>query len=44
MKEKLAVVMAELLKVIKREKPDDYRSGYVDGVLDFYNDASKELK
>ena len=42
MKAKLALIMAELLKIIKQQKSDDYRSGYVDGILDFYNAATKE--
>jgi len=44
-KKELALVMAELAKVVKQEKSEsiDYRSGYVEGVLDFYNEATKKL-
>jgi hypothetical protein len=42
-KKELAFVMAELGKVVKQEKSADYRSGYVDGILDFYNEATKIL-
>jgi len=43
-KEKLAVIMADLLRVVKQEKELGYRSGYADGVLDFYNEALKVIE
>ena len=35
-------VLEKLLKVIKVNKSDEYRSAYVDGVLDAYNEANRE--
>ena len=31
-----------LLKDVKKNKSDEYRSAYVDGVLDAYNEANRE--
>ena len=42
-KKELALILAELAQVVKQEKLPDYRSGYIDGVLDFYNHAAKKL-
>lgn len=43
-KKELAVIMAELGKTVKQEKSPDYRNGFIDGILDFYNQATKKLE
>ena len=31
----------KLLKEVKQNKSEEYRNGYVDGVLDFFNESKK---
>ena len=35
-------VLDILLKNVKQNKSEEYRSAYVDGVLDAYNEANKQ--
>lgn len=35
-------VLDKLLKEVKANKSDEYRSAYVDGVLDAYNEANRQ--
>ena len=41
-KKELAFIMAELGKAVKREKSEEYKNGYTDGIMDFYNRATQE--
>lgn len=34
----------KLLEKFQQEKSADYRNGYVDGIMDFYNQTSKKLE
>lgn len=49
-RKELLTIMTELAKITKTEKSQDYRNGYTDGVLDFYNrmmhqdDITKQVK
>ena len=42
--EELAEKRNKLLQEVRQEKDKEYRSGYVDGILDMYNEGIKEKK
>lgn len=42
-KKELALALAELCKLIKKEKTNEYKEGYFDGVMDYYNEVCKKL-
>lgn len=41
---KLKFILTELGKSVKQEKSIDYKIGYMDGVMDFFNQSCKILK
>ena len=43
-KKELALIMAELGKETKQGKDEDYKRAYIDGILDFYNRATRKLE
>jgi hypothetical protein len=43
-KAKISIMLGELLKQMRANKSEEYRSGYADGVLDMFNAVTKEIE